>query len=255
MPRPTAPLLTGALAAALALCAGAARAAPDLTGMWQYDFSKPVAPPPTLKPAVAAVVAKRQAARQAGFVRTVSNMKCLPTGMPEMMQWRSPIEIQQGAGRLSIITEHDPGNDEPRTVYMEEKAHPANLAPSWNGHSVGHWEGDVLVVDTVAFNDRAPLLGGVPRSEKAHIVERLQVADGGKTLKDVMRIEDPEVLTAPWTVTLTYAHLPNTEERLEAVCEPDLEALGKVDLGALKGLDAEADRMTDPSQRYNPGGR
>ena len=223
--------------------------------MWQYDFSKPVDPPPTLKPAAAAVVAKRRAAREAGYVRTIGNMKCLPTGMPELMQWRSPIEIQQGVGRISIITEHDPGNDEPRTIYLAEKVHPKDVDQSWNGHSIGHWEGNVLVVDTISFNDRATLLGGVPRSTQAHITERFEASADGKTMKDVMTMEDPVALTKPWTVVLNYSRLPDDEERLEAVCEPDLEALSKLDINSLKGLDSEADRMSDPSQRYNPGGK
>jgi hypothetical protein len=250
------PFATFGLAAfALALGFGSARAEPDITGMWQYDFSRaPGAPrtPPAVTPKIAAMEALRRAASQKGYVRSLSNMKCLPTGMPQLMTWRSPIEIMQGFGRISILTEHDPGNDEPRTIYLNEHEHPKDLAPSWNGHSIGHWDGQVLVVDTVAMND---LVGGAPRTEASHIVERFHLAQGGKVLLDDMTLEDPQVLTKPYTMTLKFNRLPNTEERLEAVCEPDLEAMQKLDIEALKAFDIEAQHMTDPTQRYNPGGK
>ncbi len=129
------------------------------------------------------------------------------------------------------------------------------MAPSWNGHSIGHWEGKTLVVDTVGFNERANLLSGVPRSPDSHLVERFHLTKGGKVLLDDLTMSDPQSLTKPWTVTLTYNRMPASSERLEAVCEPDLDALQKVDVDALKAFDVEAQRMTDPSQRYNPGGK
>jgi hypothetical protein len=257
MARPLSLLLLGLMAAA---CAGVARGAPppNITGMWQYDVGdkpdeEPEAQPP-VTPEVAKLLAMRRDARLKGYVRDLANMQCLPTGFPQLMTWRSPIMIMQGFGRISIVTEHDPGNDEPRTVYLNEKTHPADLAPSWEGHSIGHWEGQTLVVDTIGFNDRANYLHGVPRSEKGHVVERFHLTKGGKVLLDDMTMTDPESLTKPWTVTLKFTRLANTEERLEAVCEPDLEALKKIDPNQYKVFDVEARYMTDPSKIYNLGG-
>ena len=238
----------------LALACGEARAAPDITGMWQYDFSHPPAHPP-LTPKAAATVALRRDAREKGYVRELSNMLCLPTGMPQLMVWRSPIEIMQGFGRISIITEHDPGPDEPRTIYLNEPVQPADIDPSWNGHSIGHWDHDVLVVDTVGLNDRTHLLSGVPHTEKAHIAERFSLSADGQTLTDDMTMEDPEMLSAPWTVSLKFARMPNDSERLEAVCEVDFDAIQKLDIKAIKPFDIEAQRMTDASLHYNPGGK
>jgi hypothetical protein len=181
-------------------------------------------------------------------------MLCLPTGFPVLMQWKSPIEILESPGRVTVISEHDPGNDEPRTIYLNKQP-PADLAPAWNGYSTGVWSGKTLVVTTIGLNDRAPLLGGVPRTEKTKIVERFTLQKGGKELEDQLTMTDPTVLTAPWVVTLRYARMPADSERLEAVCEPDLGALKTTDLAALKGLDPDADRLLDPALQYNPGSK
>ena len=249
------------LAAATVLTAGAAHAAMpgDLSGNWLYDRDKASADrsEPPVTPKVAELLAKKKAARQGGYVREVQNMKCLPTGMPLMMQWISPIYVYQDYGRVVILTEDDPGNDQPRTIYLNEKTHPPaeTLFPSWVGHSIGHWEGRTLVVDTIGFNDRATLFGGVPRTPKTHIVERLTVSADGQTLSDAVTMDDPDVLTKPWTKTLYYKRMPADTERLEAVCEPDLVALGQLDWNKFKDIDVEAARMADPDQRYNPQGK
>ncbi len=256
------PLLRLALAPLAALLTmSAARAAmpADLSGVWQYDRDRAALDraTPAVTPKVAALLKAKRAAREAGYVREVQNLKCLPTGMPLLMQWISPIYIFQDYGRVAILTEDDPGNDQPRTIYLNEKAHPPTdtLIPSWNGHSIGHWEGPVLVVDTIGFNERAILFAGVPRTTKTHIVERFSVSADGQTLTDAMTMDDPDVLTAPWTKVLAYKRMPSDTERLEAVCEPDLAALGQLDWNKFKDVDEEAARMADPAQRYNPEGK
>jgi len=254
------PLFPLALAAAL-LAAPAARAAMpgDLSGVWQYDRDRAAmdrsTPPVTAK--VAALLKAKRAAREAGYVREVQNLKCLPTGMPLLMQWISPIYIFQDYRRVAILTEDDPGNDQPRTIYLDEKAHPPaeTIFPSWNGHSIGRWEGGVLVVDTIGFNERATLFAGVPRTPRTHIVERFSVSADGQTLTDAVTMDDPDVLTQPWTKVLNYRRMPADTERLEAVCEPDLVALGQLDWAKYKDVDEEAARMADPAQRYNPEGK
>jgi hypothetical protein len=254
-------LLTLGLAATALLASAPAQAAMpgDLSGIWQYDRDKAAADKsrPPVTPKVAELLAKKRTAREGGYVREVQNLKCLPTGMPLMMQWISPIYIFQDYGRVAILTEDDPGNDQPRTIYLNEKAHPPaeTIFPSWVGHSIGHWEGPVLVVDTIGFNERATLFGGVPRTPKTHIVERFSVSADGQTLTDAVTMDDPEVLTAPWTKVLAYKRMPPDTERLEAVCEPDLVALGKLDWNKVKDIDEEAARMADPAQRYNPEGK
>ena len=231
---------------------------PAIGGMWDYVGrvgvnAKMESPPGT--PQVLAMMAKRRAAADTGVVRNIANLLCLPTGFPQLMNWKSPIEILESRGRVTILTEHDPGNDEPRTIYLDRKAMPADTAPSWNGYSVGHWEGKALVVQTENFNERASLFQAVPRTPNTKITERLTLAEGGKVLLDEMTIVDPAILTKPWLVTLRYARMPAGTERLEAVCEPDLEALRMTDLKAIKDIDPEAARLLDPKNGYNPGGR
>ena len=251
-----------AAAVILAVCGvltgAAATPARGLPGMWDYKgrvcVNGAMQAPPVV-PAVKAVLDKRRASRDKGFVRTVGNLLCLPTGFPTLMQWKSPIEILESPGRVTVISEHDPGNDEPRTIYLNKTAAPADLAPSWNGYSTGRWEKGVLVVTTVGLNGRAPLFGGVPRTDKTKVVERFTLGKGGKELLDQLTIADPQVLTAPWVVTLRYERMPADTERLEAVCEPDLDALKVSDLAALKDMDPDAARLLDPTAQYNAGSR
>jgi hypothetical protein len=256
MARVSAICLLGALAALQAAPASAASAG-KLTGMWDYQGrveEKRTLAPPSVTPAVAERQARRKAAEQGGFVRSVSNMLCLPTGFPQMMQWKSPIQLLEVPGRLVVLSERDPGNDEPRTIYLDRKM-PDEVDPSWNGYSVGHWEKDVLVVETRGFNDRAMLLQGIPRTPQTTAVERFSLAEGGKVLIDEITFTDPTTLTRPWTVALKYDRMPVDSERYEAVCEPDLAALKETDLKARAGLDLEAARMLDPNSGYNPGAK
>ena len=238
--------------------AAAAASEPDITGMWDFQGrvqgAQPRREPPPLIPALAAKAAEERAARnKVESVRNVGNMLCLPTGFPQLMSWKSPIEILQTRGRVTVISEHDPGNDEPRTIYMDRPM-PKDVDLTWNGYSVGKWEGQTLVIETTGLNDRADAFG-VPRTPTTRIVERMHLENGGKTLLDDLTITDPATLTKPFTRTLTYTRMPEDTERFEAVCETDFEALHQTDLKAYAAFDKEAARMIDPKQTYNPGGR
>ena len=89
-----------------------------------------------------------------------------------------------------------------RTVHVGMAAHPANVAPSREGHSIGRWENDVLVVDTVGFLP-GTLLGQTPHSAQLHVVERFSVDPATTTLKREVTAEDPLFFTAPYTRTDT----------------------------------------------------
>jgi hypothetical protein len=224
--------------------------------MWQFEFStwlKGAPSPPVLTPEAAALAAKRKAAREKGYVRALQNILCLPTGFPALMMWRSPIEIDASPGRLSIVTEHDPGYDEPRTIYLNEKTQPADIDPSWNGHSIGRFEGDTLAVDTVGFNGRQDP-GFARVGPGTHVTERFHLTQGGRKLLDDITFEDPAIYARPYTITLTYDRLPAESERMEAVCEVDLEALKNLDLNSVKDVDPEAERLLDPAHGYNAAG-
>jgi hypothetical protein len=241
-------LLSGAFSAM-----GAKAAAPNaIDGVWvvrpQFYIGAELSPKPDLTPAAAAQMKRRAEASAKGYVRSVGNMLCEGGGGPELFMLRSPFEIFSGFGRLTFIFETETFN-QPRTVYLKESSQPGNLFPTFNGHSIGRWDGDVLVVDTVGFNDRGILLGGVPRSDQAHTVERFRLLDGGKALSDEVTMEDPKSLLKPWTVTLLFDRMPDTEERFEVTCDVDLDAFKAVDLPSLKDADPEVARLLDPDQR------
>ena len=253
-------LAVGALVGGLAFAADAATphkrttAPGEIIGVWMvqppYYLAATLSPEPTLTPQAQAQSARFAAAVANGYVRTAANMLCGGVGGPALAIRRAPFEVVQGFGRVSFIFETDVFN-QPRTVYLREKVQPPNIFPSENGHSIGHWEGKVLVVDTVGFDGRS-LLPGASRiaiSEQAHIVERFSVSRDGKVLTDEMTVTDPAYLVRPWTTALKFDRQPDTEERFQVACEPDLDALKTLDLKALKDADPFVARLVDPDRR------
>jgi hypothetical protein len=85
-----------------------------------------------------------------------------------------------------------------RTIYMDGRAHPKNLEPSYYGDSTGKWEGDTLVVDTVGFNEAFWISRGIPTTDRLHMIERFTRNDSN-TMKYEVTIDDPGAYTAPWT--------------------------------------------------------
>ena len=103
-----------------------------------------------------------------------------------------------------ILILHDHGNFA-RVIYMNEE-HPKNLQPSWHGHSVGRWEGDTLVIDTVGYNDLSVFGGpqGFYHTTALHTIERYRLINSGRELEGRIRYEDPATLTAPYEMTQIY---------------------------------------------------
>jgi hypothetical protein len=194
-------------------------AEPNITGMWAISPAdggqQQRQPPAPFTDAVRAKNAELQKINQANN-RLVGedHTKCLPTGMPGMMGTPFGIEFLQTPGRITILNEV---SNLPRTIYLDEKTHPDSFIPGWNGHSIGHWEKDVLVVDTVGFNGRQ-----AHASEKMHMEERLYLDKDG-FLHDDMTQTDPDVYTAPYHTTYRYKRAQGQEasEVMEYVCEVD----------------------------------
>ena len=140
--------------------------------------------------------------------------RCLPGSAP-VPGASAPFlaKVVQTPSMLVMLFEDVPGF---RQVFLDGRKHPANLDPTWLGHSVGSWEGDTLVIDTVGFNDRG-WMGLYPRTEKLHIVERYRRPDFGH-LEIKVTIEDPGVFAKPWNWNLTWDLAPQVEV-LEYVCE------------------------------------
>jgi hypothetical protein len=105
-----------------------------------------------------------------------------------------------------------------RIIYTDGRGHPKNPKPTYFGHSVGHWEGDTLVVDTVGFNERFWMSReGLPHTNKLHLIERI-TRTSFDTLDYQVTVDDPGAYTAPWTSGLTL-HWRKGEEVSEYVCQ------------------------------------
>jgi hypothetical protein len=122
--------------------------------------------------------------------------QCFPPGVPRIYFHPFPMEIIQTPGRVVMLFEYD---HLIRQIYTDGRGHRDDLAPSWMGDSIGHWEGDTLVVETTNFNDKTWIdRRGVPHSEELRVLERIHRTDADH-LKIDLTIEDPVAFPKPWT--------------------------------------------------------
>jgi hypothetical protein len=138
--------------------------------------------------------------RQDTFIASEPYTRCKPAGGPRQIMSPYGFEIVQmpEMERVYILTVSNAMSY--RTIYMDGREHPAEiLRPTYLGHSIGHWEGDTLVIDTVGFSERSwTNRDGLPTTDKLHLTERLTRS----SLNDMdytFTIDDPGAYTAPWT--------------------------------------------------------
>jgi len=179
---------------------------PDFTtGIWETPLT-PAAfapgPQPQLTPAYAARRKAFDDARKAGNEQDNPSANCVPPGMPGVMNQPYPMQIFFGPGQVAIQLE---AYMQMRHIYTDGRPHPADPDPTFNGDSIGHWEGDTLVVDSVGFVPDTPLglSYGVQHSSKMHIVERMRLVDPD-TLTLTTTVDDPDALASPWTTSRTF---------------------------------------------------
>lgn len=179
---------------------------PDFTtGIWEMPLG-PAAfapgPQPSLTPRYAARLKAFQDAQKAGQEQDNPSANCVPPGMPEIMGQPYPMQIMYGPGQISIQLE---AYMQMRHIYTDGRAHPADPNLTYNGDSIGHWEGDTLVVDSVGFTDgtQLGLSFGMRHSDKMHVVERFRLTDPD-TLAVQTTIDDPEALAKPWVTSRTF---------------------------------------------------
>jgi len=140
--------------------------------------------------------------------------QCYPPGTPRIYIHPFPMEIIQLPRRVLMIFEYD---HLVRQIYTDGREHRDDLAPSWMGDAIGHWEGKTLVVETTQFNDKTWIDRiAVPHSEEMKLTERIYLNDEGQLQID-MRIEDPVALAKPWEFSRYYRKTDWTIEEL--VCE------------------------------------
>ena len=192
------------------------------------DYTNPI-----LKPAAAEVVKKHAELGVKGIGDPNPRNQCWPEGVPFVFT-NGPTQLVQQPDKVTILYAYD---HQVRRVRMNQ-THPAHVTPTWYGDSVGHYEGDTLVVDTVGMKvGKYSMVDwyGTPHTEALHVVERYRlldsgaakdgferdakqhnVADGmrnansrGKYLQLQFTVEDKNVFTTPWTATMTFRYVGN----------------------------------------------
>ncbi|HXJ00689.1 MAG TPA: hypothetical protein VNH44_05660 [Micropepsaceae bacterium] len=244
---------------------------PDFSGVWSHPFLTGFEPPasgpgpvtnrsrrrdgaanfqvlvgdytnPILKPEAAQVVKEHGDISLSGKGYPTPSNQCWPGGVPYVF-WDFLVQMFQEPNQVTIIYRQ---GDEVRRVRMNQP-HPAHPTPSWYGDSVGHYEGDTLVIDTIAIK-KGPFamldMYGTPFTDKLHVVERYRLMDyetakdaiernakenthagggwdfdpnyRGKVLQLHFTVEDEGVFTTPWTATITYR--PSIDPWTELIC-------------------------------------
>jgi hypothetical protein len=143
---------------------------------------------------------------------------CNPPGVPRVYLHPFPFQIVNVPGReIIILYEYD---HLVRHVYTNRTEHDTRSAPTWMGDSIGRWEGDTFIVDTIGFNDQTWIdRRGLPHGEELHVVERFRRV--GNTLEVGITVEDPQAYVRPWSVQLRYTLRPPEWRILELACEDD----------------------------------
>lgn len=142
--------------------------------------------------------------------------ECLPAGVPAAFNIAFEWELVQGVDRLVIVYDFPPSSV--RVIPTDSRPHPVDPDPTWMGDSVGRWEGDTLVVDTVGLNDKTLVFGNFRHTESLHVVERFS-RPAFDAIQYQATVEDPNVFRGPRTITATFPLRPDLEKLDEFVCE------------------------------------
>src|SRR5215469_3339709 len=142
--------------------------------------------------------------------------RCLTHGVTDFDALGTPRRFVQTPGMLVILFE---SYNHWRQIFLDGRPMPKTIQPAFMGYSVGHWEGDTLVVDTTGFNDQGWLDdGGHPQTESLHVTERLRRRNFGHIDLQIT-IDDPGAYTKPWTVNLSGFNFFADQELMESICE------------------------------------
>ena len=190
---------------------------PDWTGIWEVDWAnkrgiRTPRPQMKLTPDYQKKLDAFRAAQKQGENVQSEAANCVPPGLPGIMTQPYPIEFLYQPGKVVMLIE---AYMQFRTVHTDGRRHPEDPDLTYMGHSIGHWEGDTLVIDSVGFTTSTQIASGVPHSDQLRVVERIR-----RVSPDWMEIQttltDPVVLAEPYTITTSYRHL--TDELREYIC-------------------------------------
>jgi len=204
----------------------------DLSGMWEFFNSLPgqgiyATPSKDAPPMTPWAKAKYDEARpgygpkaQAGGNDPI--LKCYPSGIPRILFFPQPFEIVQAPDRVFMFFERE---HEFRQIWTDGRAHPKDVEPTWMGDSIGKWDGDTFVVDTIGLTEKSWLdFYGDPHSEDVHLVERYKRTDGNSLTLQLI-VEDPKAYTKTWVGDIkTYKLLTGKKAYMEELpCIADEE--------------------------------
>ena len=206
----------GGAVLALALTAGGALAQePAIAGIWVPDAARsqrfPAQPPYTEEGR--RIVADWRASHDP--IEDDPGKFCQAPGMPSLALGGAdyPVEVVVTARQVTILMEL---HQQIRRVFLDVETHPARPFPQRNGHSIGRWDGDTLVVDTVGI--KAVTFGSVPHSDQVHVVERIRAIDNGAALVNEVTIRDRLMYAEPVVVQQYYRAAPPGTRMLEYEC-------------------------------------
>jgi hypothetical protein len=217
-----------------------ANSIPDFSGVWGRDFSggrmsgiANLSPrddvvigdykSPVLQPWASAIVKKHGDMERAGLAAPETKTTCWPGGVPNMLSIPSSMELLQTPDQVTLLYSND---HQVRFIYLN-RPHSPQVTPSWYGESVGHYEGDILVVDTIGLAAKPMSMidvFGTPHTEALHVVERFHKINGGGKLKVDITVEDPGTFTKTFTEFSTFTKANYAFE--EYVCPENNPLIG-----------------------------
>jgi hypothetical protein len=169
-----------------------------------------------------------QAVREARDHRDDPLNQCMPPGVPRINMTTAngphPLKIVQ-TPKLVVLLYETSVNSTFRQVFMDGRPFPKDPNPTWLGYSIGRWDGDALVVDTIGFNGRewVDTAKGHPQTESAHVTERFRRLDFGHMEIDIT-IDDPGAYAKPWRATVPFHMLTDTD-LIETYCENERDSV------------------------------
>lgn len=209
------------LALVTAGAAAAAQSRPDFTGLWisqAADISVILLP----GEAISLTPFGAERYRKVDMANSPS-YKCLPYGPTRGLQSTNPFQIIQTPDLFAIITEHI----DYRMVYTDGRGHPQDILdyPEWMGHSIGRWQGDTLVVDTIGMREETWLdTAGFEHSDKLRITERFQKT-GPDTIRLTVTIDDPVFYAKPFTYGRNVRRMGKDVRLMPARCADNERSL------------------------------
>ena len=230
-PEPTGPKPIGDLAGYVHIDRGVDANGKDYSGNnWVGDYNSPV-----LTPWAAAIMKKEADLAIKGTDPFWAATFCYPFGPNALLQ-PQPVIFMQTPREITIEYERD---NQIRHVYLDVP-HSKNPKLSWYGESIGHYEGDTLVIDTIGFNGKSFVdRYGTPYSEQLLLIERYRASPDGRTMQAEVTYDDPKAYNAPWKALINYRlgrNLPTEMACAESAVDPVTGKLNAIPIAQKAGF-------------------